>query len=117
MIAVAVIEVGTLVMIILAIIVAIWRDMKRRHKEPETHVMTVEELKEIAKSMGYNIIPIKKYEKYLPCTCGNNRREQWETQSGVKISCTKCGKSAEGKTMAEAKRNWNKAISECKEGE
>lgn len=54
------------------------------------------------------------YEKLLPCTCGNKRRQHWckfvdgGTLEGLK--CTKCGKTVWGKSEADARRQWNKAI-------
>lgn len=39
--------------------------------------MTIEELRAEAKKLGYNLIPINKKEKLLPCTCGCKRREHW----------------------------------------
>lgn len=71
--------------------------------------MTVEELRALAKSMGYNIVKIKPYEKFLPCICGNNRREEWFGNDGREIiyKCTKCGFGVFGKNRADAKHNWN----------
>jgi hypothetical protein len=42
--------------------------------------MTVEELRREAKTLGYNIIPIVRMEKLLPCVCGCDRREHWTGQ-------------------------------------
>lgn len=82
--------------------------------------MDVEELKTLAKSMGYNIIPIKKREKLLPCICGCNRRNHWETRrEGIwyqKLICEKCGKFSLGKSEAEAIHNWNEMIRSEKNG-
>ena len=53
-------------------------------------------------------------EKFLPCTCGCNRREHWirfvDDGTETTLKCYKCGKSAKGMSEAEAKRNWNKMI-------
>ena len=76
--------------------------------------MDVDELRVLAKSMGYNIIPIKKREKLLPCTCGCNRRTHWETLvKGIyykTLRCCNCDKEASGITEAEAIHNWNTMI-------
>ena len=57
----------------------------------------------------------KKYEKFLPCTCGRNSRSTWfctDRSEGkyIKLVCNGCGKFAWGKNEADAKRNWNKMI-------
>ncbi len=76
--------------------------------------MNVDELRTLAKSMGYNIIPIKKHEKLLPCVCGCNRRSHWDTSRwgpGSKLlRCYNCDRYAGGKTTAEAIHNWNEMI-------
>lgn len=76
--------------------------------------MTVDELKSEAEKHGYNLIPKKKYEKFIPCTCGCNRREHWVrfVDDGIETTfkCCKCGKSASGMSEAEARSNWNKMI-------
>ena len=85
--------------------------------------MTFEELKKEAKAQGYNLIPIKKTEKLLPCTCGCNRREHWsgfdadkgEWEEGLR--CKKCGKEVWGASEAEVRKEWNKMIKKEKEHE
>lgn len=77
--------------------------------------MTLEELKKEAKALGYNLIPIKKREKLLPCTCGNNKRDhlcRYVSGIGTKIvlKCQKCGKESEGTSDAEAIKAWNETI-------
>ena len=64
-----------------------------------------------------NGIPLnkKKYERFLPCTCGRNSRSTWfgTSESGdryIKLVCKRCGKFACGKNETDAKRNWNKMI-------
>ena len=78
-------------------------------------IMTDKEFRELAKSMGYNVIKTKKYEKLLPCTCGCTRRENYSsfTKFGDPVetlTCAKCGKSVSGKTKHEVRQNWNKMI-------
>ena len=85
-------------------------------------MMTIEELKAEANAHGYNLIPQKKQEKFIPCTCGCNRREHWirwvDGGTETTLKCCKCGKSASGMSEAEAKRNWNEMIrGELKESE
>lgn len=76
--------------------------------------MTFEELKSEAKAQGYNLIPIRKFEKLLPCTCGFNRRERWEClvcgQWVIELRCKNCGKSVQGRNEADARRNWNRMM-------
>ncbi len=78
--------------------------------------MTVEELKATAKAMGYNIIPIRKYIKLLPCRCGCNRREHWVGTDGEHgewgeiLKCPKCGFNVWGKNEREVVKNWNSAV-------
>lgn len=55
--------------------------------------MTFKELKNEAKNQGYKLIKIKPPVKFLPCICGNNRREWWLHASSKRRSvvCCKCG--------------------------
>lgn len=79
--------------------------------------MTVEELRKTAKDMGYNIVKIKQYEKFLPCTCGCNRREMWfgnTKERSVIYKCMRCGLEVCGENKEAAKREWNKKIKELK---
>lgn len=84
--------------------------------------MDVKELRELAKSMGYNIIPIKKKEKLLPCTCGSKRRKHWfgyNTKTGKefeKLVCYQCGKEAVGATESDVIHNWNEMIRSEQDG-
>ncbi len=80
--------------------------------------MTLEELKKEADALGYRLV--KKsvpYETLLPCTCGCKRREHWGQYLGngkyrISLVCMKCGHIAAGRTLAEARRTWNKEIRE-----
>lgn len=78
--------------------------------------MTLEELKKEAKAHGYKLLPIKPREKFLPCTCGCNRREHWiawgDFGKEITLKCCKCGKNESGGTEEEAKKNWNVMIKE-----
>ena len=82
--------------------------------------MDVEELRAIAKSMGYNIIPIKKREKLLPCICGCKSRGRWTTfVHGVEykvLRCNKCEREASGRSEVEAIHNWNEMIRSEQDG-
>ena len=71
--------------------------------------MTEEELKAIAKDMGYNLIKAEPYIKFKPCTCGSNRRSHWYNSKGSQCyECKKCGKQSPwGKTEQEARKLWN----------
>jgi len=76
--------------------------------------MTLEELKKEAKAQGYKLIPIKAEEKFLPCTCGSNRREHWSRWNGkemiITLQCIRCGKRVSGISEADAKHKWNDMI-------
>ena len=76
--------------------------------------MTLEELKKEAKALGYNLIPIKKREKLLPCTCGSKQREHFDTfRNGMwmkLLRCPKCNKEALGRTESGAIKAWNDMI-------
>ena len=79
--------------------------------------ISIELLKELAAKKGYKLVPIKKYERYLPCVCGCNRREHWSHVSPGSapitiLKCKKCGLVAEGKTDSSAKHNWNELVKE-----
>lgn len=78
--------------------------------------MTFEELKAEADKQGYKLVVYKKIEPFLPCTCGCNRRTHWYSykngENNIRLCCNRCGKSASGKTEAEARRNWNALIRE-----
>ena len=77
----------------------------------------LDEARVLAEKLGYKLVPIKKYERYLPCVCGCNRREHWSHVSPgsapiTVLKCKKCGLVTEGKTETEAKHNWNELVKE-----
>lgn len=73
--------------------------------------ITLEELKSIAKEMGYEVVSRKhQIPKLKPCKCGHNRRETWLYSGGIKLVCKNCGWYSVGKNRKEAVINWNKAI-------
>lgn len=78
--------------------------------------ISLPELRALAEKMGYKLAPIKRYERFIPCVCGCNRRTTWfiTNNSGYSVSleCKKCGLEVAGKSEADAKRNWNKLIRE-----
>lgn len=81
--------------------------------------MSIEELQKEAEKHGYKLVKNEPYERMLPCTCGCKQREHWwrtNAEDGNRniLVCKKCGKEASGKSEADAKRNWNKMISEEK---
>ncbi len=80
--------------------------------------MTFEELKTEAKAQGYNLVKIRKKEKLLPCVCGCTRRThaaKYTDRMYIKLTCCKCGLSAQGTSDDDAIRNWNKMIMERSE--
>ena len=99
----------------------LWNEYKEReaagfpcsnYKDEKTY------LNELAKKLGYRLIPDRKHTKFLPCTCGCNRRDHWyryEPKEGEKVilECQKCGRKVEGISDADAKEKWNKEIEKC----
>ena len=85
-------------------------------KGEKIHDMELTELRQEAEKLGYKLVPIKKYVRFLPCLCGCNRRIHWfyvkDGESSTILECKGCGIEAKGKTEEEAKRNWNKLIRE-----
>ena len=80
--------------------------------------MTLEELKEEARKQGYNLIPIKKYVKLAPCTCGRKRIEEWYAVDihMWQYKCPNCGLTGyPGVTHDKAKIGWNKKVEEKNE--
>ena len=76
--------------------------------------MTLEELKEEAKKLGYRVVPISKYVKLLPCTCGRKQLNGywWDSENhGYFYKCPVCDlKAPLAKTDKEARQEWNKMI-------
>ena len=85
------------------------RNLTNRIREDEQT-----ELKYLAKKYNYRLIPIKPYEKLLPCKCGRKQIGTWSCYDGpkhyIKRKCDKCGLEAIGKNEDEAKHNWNLMI-------
>lgn len=81
--------------------------------------MTVEELREEAKKLGYNIVKDIPNIKLEPCPrCGSKRTIEWvhiDTDRGYTRECYVCEFRADrGSTKREARENWNKKVRECK---
>lgn len=73
--------------------------------------MTIEELQKEAEKLGYKLVKKNSYERMVPCKeCGSKRRETWYGPNYRILKCMKCGYSIKGKTIADAKRNWNIAM-------
>ena len=75
--------------------------------------LNIEEIIQEAEARGYTVTKKKPYVRFLPCTCGANRREEWldGKTGGIILKCLKCGKKVRGKNREDAKRNWNEEIS------
>lgn len=87
--------------------------------EAEESPMTFDQLKAMAKFLGYNLVPIKKWVKKLPCTCGNKRFElHYYFGNKVFYKCPKCGKEGPRANGANnANIAWNDMITkEMEEG-
>lgn len=81
--------------------------------------MTLEELETEANRNGYRLVKKTDYVKFIPCTCGCNRRSCWsryDSESHTRFYhyvCNRCRKkSPEGSTEKYAKENWNRMILE-----
>ena len=79
--------------------------------------MTLDELKQEARSHGYKLIPIVPYVKLAPCKCGRKRgAKQWFYTDGSGMTfykCDYCGlKALRAKTEREARINWNKMVAD-----
>ena len=74
-------------------------------------MITEEELKMEAKRLGYAIFKRKPTVKFLPCTCGHNRRTHRYNSAGEFYVCKECGRvSPSGKDSDDAKKKWNEMI-------
>ena len=73
--------------------------------------MTFEELKQEAKRQGYNLTKAEPYIRFMPCTCGFNRRRVCHSPEGYEFECMRCGKTGGiGATEKQAKQFWNEMI-------
>lgn len=76
--------------------------------------MTVEELKQEAKQLGYKIIKIPEKIKKSNCICDANSRnvQLWYTFNGMcQYRCKKCGREGNaGKSKRIAVQSWNYAV-------
>ena len=76
--------------------------------------LTFEQLKAEADRHGYNLVKKRQYVKFLPCTCGCNKRHTLYSMEriiwNVGYKCVRCGKEAFGKNAEDAKLNWNDMI-------
>lgn len=87
--------------------------------------MTLEELKKAADELGYSLIKKEPYERFLPCTCGCNKRSHWviwddsDSKYRYYYECYNCGKEGpRGKSPTDARRLWNTMIrKEMKNGD
>lgn len=78
--------------------------------------ISLPELRALAEKLGYKLVPIKRYERFIPCVCGCNRRTTWfitnNSELRVSLECKRCGLEVAGKNEADAKHNWNRLIRE-----
>lgn len=75
--------------------------------------MTVNELREEAKKLGYGIIKLKNKEKFEYCVCGHNRRRMTFNSTNNKVAyyCLNCNFTAPyGEDELDARSKWNEAI-------
>lgn len=85
----------------------------------ELKPMTEKELKTEAKKMGYRLVKNPKYEKFLPCICGSNRRHiipvaesVYDPRRDVIVKCAKCGLSVNVEKRSDIHTKWNSFIKE-----
>lgn len=73
--------------------------------------LTVEELKEVAKNMGYSIIKKKPYTKVKPCpVCGKKKVQTWYGKD-IWGECANCGfKGDEVPSESQRNEGWNNAV-------
>ena len=77
--------------------------------------MTVDELKEEAKKLGYNVVKRQEWIKLKPCKCGRKRIDQWvdwsHHEASIYYKCPQCGRKSEGcRTEREARIAWNNIV-------
>lgn len=77
----------------------------------------VMKLKKEAAELGYYLMKMRKYDKYLPCSCGGKKRKNINTKDNdgdpiVILECYKCGRQVMGFTPKQAKENWNAVMQE-----
>lgn len=77
--------------------------------------MTVDELKEEAKKLGYNVIKRQERIKLKPCKCGRKRIDQWidwiHREANIYYKCPQCGRQSEKcETEREARIAWNDMV-------
>ena len=83
--------------------------------------MTILELKEEARKLGYKIVKYDKYVKLLRCKCGTKKSPTCvhyyeRNEKGILVfrkayRCLKCGlESGQAKSLQKAREEWNKAF-------
>ena len=72
---------------------------------------SLDQIKRMAKELGYNLIPNNSWIKKLPCTCGRKRLEAWYGPEGPYWVCPDCGKRGpSAPTERKAAMAWNEMI-------
>lgn len=80
--------------------------------------MTVEELKDEAKKLGYNIIKIPEpLEPLLPCVCGRKKPQCWYGLNFYVYRCPDCGRAGKSGKNREARHSWNEMVKTEMKGE
>lgn len=70
----------------------------------------LEGLQTQAQRIGYKLVKHTPYIRRTLCDCGAKQVTTWSIPEGTKLECKKCNRSATGKTVLEAKLNWNKQL-------
>lgn len=74
-------------------------------------IISLDELKAVAKSYGYKLIKIPERIELRPCTCGRKKLSTWYGADGNYIFCPDCGRQGPiRKTVKEAKIGWNERV-------
>lgn len=71
----------------------------------------IQELKCLAKSLGFIVIPRQKWVKKHQCTCGRKNLQALRSAKGVFWKCPKCGKQGPAATNERwAAIAWNEML-------
>lgn len=96
-----------------------YRELKAKADNPTTVIVkhskptSVEKESVEAKSTKIHNINRNKYDRFVPCTCGFNKRHKSMKNGLVTYECQLCGRSAHGATVYLARKNWNAIMSDA----
>lgn len=75
-------------------------------------IISLDELKAVAKSYGYKLVKNPEKVNLLPCICGRKRLDKWTSaHEGWQIRCPQCNRTGPWrKTLKGAKIGWNERV-------